>query len=865
MSNEMQVKGNVLAMEVRRCLHRARPGRSFIAMTVAAAGLQCAVPAAIAQTSPGLEEIVVTATRRDQTVLEIPFNISAVSGEALARANINDSIEALRTMAGVTVQDRGFRNAGVASAIVLRGINVDGGSNGDVPLAAAPTVATYVNDTAVYGAFILKDIERIEVLRGPQGTLYGSGSLAGTVRYIMKRPDTEQFSGEASVNFGMTDGSDGYNFNPDIVLNIPAGDSLAFRLYAGMIDNDGIVDYRNVYQTDANGDPIIGDTVATPVNDPVNCTTPTSDPVLCNGPKYRKVDDVDSVDIKYARASALFEPSDRFNALLSFQWQDDEVGGRRQVTRGENLATGGKYRDYEFGAVQLEPSERTVKLAALEMEFGLGFATLTSSTSYYEHDGSGISDNSGVYARNGWFRFYGSSPRPIAQAERFYDDSAFTQEFRLVSKGGQFVDWTAGAYYVDQDYDLGQNSYLVGYLPFLNHPEVGQCGAPCTTNQDFLFRRDQAYEEMALFGEATINFTDDLHLTLGGRYFDNSLDVDAFLDVPIYSSPTNPPGTASKTIEDDDFLFKANFAWDVTDSMMLYTTYSQGYRHAGANAVPTSGLYGENANYLTFNSDSVDNYEVGFKGRTDWFSYSAALYYSDWKDPQLNTATPNWGFFAVVNGESARTQGLELELSGQINDEFSYSLGYTYTDAELTDDLIVPAGNYDGGPTFTDKIARDGDRLPGTPEHMLSVSLGYDRDLGNGVGFNAVLNGYYQSAAVNTLGDANCLSNAFRAWGACRDSADPESAFYQPDSVYSRYSADIDAFMLWNLSTTLSWNQWRGSLYVKNLFNEDGTTGTSTYLASGSSPESTQRYFGNNSRDFIALPRTIGVVLSYAF
>ncbi len=163
MSNEIQSKGNVLAFEVRRCLHRARPGRSFIAMTVAAAGLQCAVPAAIAQTRPALEEIVVTATRRDQTVQEIPFNISAVSGETLERANINDSIEALRTMAGVTVQDRGFRNSGVTNGIVIRGINVDSGTNGDVPLAAPPTVSTYVDDTALFGNFVLKDISRIEV------------------------------------------------------------------------------------------------------------------------------------------------------------------------------------------------------------------------------------------------------------------------------------------------------------------------------------------------------------------------------------------------------------------------------------------------------------------------------------------------------------------------------------------------------------------------------------------------------------------------------------------------------------------------------------------------------------------------------
>ena len=632
-----------------------------------------------------------------------------------------------------------------------------------------------------------------------------------------------------------------------------------------MIDNDGVVDYPNVYKTDSNGDPIIGGTVAQPVTKPVACTTPTSDPLLCNGPVYHKVKDVDDVKIKYARASALFEPGENFSALLSYQWQDDEVGGRRQVTRGENLVTGEKYGDYEFGGVQLEPSERTVQLAALEMEFGLGFATLTSSTSHYEHDGKGISDNSGVYARNGWFRFYGSSPRPIAQAERFYDDSAFTQEFRLVSNGKQFLDWTVGAFYVSQDYDLGQNSYLVGYLPYLNHPAIGTCGSPCTTNQDFLFRRKQSYDEFALFGEVTLNFTEALHLTLGGRYFDNSLDVDAFLDIPIYSSPSNPPGTASETIDDNDFLFKANFAWDVSESSMLYATYSQGYRHAGANAVPTSGTYGENPDYLTFSSDSVDNYEIGFKGTAGPLNYSASLYYSDWKDPQLNTATPNWGFFAVVNGDTARTQGIELELSGRFTDEWSYSVGYTYTDAELTSDLFVPAGNSYDGPTFTDKIARDGDRLPGAPKHMLSLSLGYDTVLSGDVGLSAVLNGYYQSDSVNALGDTNCLSNVYRPWGLCRDSANPESAFYQPDSVYNRQAADIDGFQLWNFSTTLSWAQWSASLYVKNLFNEDGTTGKFTYLTAGPSPESTQRYFGDNSRDYIALSRTIGVVLAYKF
>ena len=817
---------SVLAVAVKDCLARNHAHRSVLAMSVAAAGMQMTTlgSIAMAQAKPELEEIVVSATRREQTVQEIPFNISAVSGAALEQANISDAVEALRTMAGVSVADRGYRNAGVASSIVIRGINVDSSANGDVPLAAPPTVATYVDNTALYGSFILKDIERVEVLRGPQGTLYGSGSLAGNVRYIMRKPDMKEFSGKASLNFGVTEGSGGYNLNPDIMLNIPASDTFAFRLNAGLINNDGIIDYPNVYQTDANGDPVVNGDVTTAL------------------PVYHEVKDVDDVDIKYARVSALWEPSDKFSAQLSYQWQKDEVGGRRQVTSGNNIATGGTYDDYEFGAVQLEPSEREVELLALELEFDVGFATLTSSTSQYDHTGNGISDNSGVYAQNGWFSYYGSSPRPIAQAERFYDDSAFAQELRLVSNGEHFIDWTAGVYYTDQDYDLGQNSYLVGYIPYLNAIDLYGM-APFTTNQDFLFRRSQKYEETALFGEATINFTDDLHLTLGGRYFDNTVDVDAVLDVPIYSSPSNPPGVAAEKIDDDGFLFKANMAWDLSDDSMLYGTFSQGYRHAGANAVPTSGRYAENPAFLTFDSDQIDNYELGFKGFYGKHAYSVSAYYTDWADPQLNTTTPNWGFFAVINGESASTRGIEFELSGPLLENLSYNVGYTYANAELTADVYRPAGNFGGNGILRERqIAEDGDRLPGTAEHVFNVSLTHNLELSGGMGLTTVLSGYYQSDMLNALGS--------------EDPADP---------LYNRFAADIDSFSLWNLSTTLGKDAWSASLYIKNLFNEDGTTGVVPVAVAGPNPSPEERYYGNNSRDYIALPRTIGLVISYDF
>ena len=139
-----------------------------------------------------IERIEVTATRRTQSIQEVPYNISAVSGEDLENGKIIDSTELMRNVAGITVVDRGYRNSGAVNGIIIRGVNVDAGSNGDVALSAVPTVATYINDTPLYANFILKDISMVEVLRGPQGTLYGSGSLAGTVRYKMNEPQLER-------------------------------------------------------------------------------------------------------------------------------------------------------------------------------------------------------------------------------------------------------------------------------------------------------------------------------------------------------------------------------------------------------------------------------------------------------------------------------------------------------------------------------------------------------------------------------------------------------------------------------------------------------------------------------------------------
>ena len=190
-----------------------------------------------------LEEVIVTATARAESTQDIPYNISAISGADIEAQNIVDSYELMRNIAGISVVDRGFRNQGTMNSIVIRGVNVDNGVNGDVGLSAVSTVATYVDNTPIFANFLLKDVERVEVLRGPQGTLYGSGALGGAVRYIMNKPDPSGFDAEARGSIGQTDGSDGNNLSGDVMLNFPIGANAAFRISGGIIDNDGIIDY----------------------------------------------------------------------------------------------------------------------------------------------------------------------------------------------------------------------------------------------------------------------------------------------------------------------------------------------------------------------------------------------------------------------------------------------------------------------------------------------------------------------------------------------------------------------------------------------------------------------------------------------
>ncbi len=745
-----------------------------------------------------LETVTVTAQGREQDILDVPYNISAVSGDTIEQGNILDAAELMRGVAGVGVVDRGARNSSVVSGIRIRGLNVDSSALGDYAVSASATVATYVDNTPLFANFLLSDIDRVEVLRGPQGTLYGSGAIGGAVRYLLRQPDLAGKEGRMSLGLSNADGSGSIGKSGSFTFNLPLSNTVALRFNGTHNDFPGVTDYRNVYVLDANGLP----------------AAPSG--VLSNAAQYENRKDADTVKQSYGRASLLWKPSDTFDLTLSYTAQADRFGSRRGTSLG-NDGWGKPYGDNEIGSVQLEPSNRHVNLASLEANIDLGFATLTSSTSSYDHQGDIISENTGFYAKNGWLAdYYYNYPRPMATAVRSYSDEAITQEFRLVSKAGGALDYVLGAYYQDQKRKGAQDSLLVGFKRWWDAANLGP-DAWIVSDRDFYYRTNERFKETALYGELTWHATDTLQFTGGFRHFRVDSEAGQTMTVsPWIGSATN---VAFDEESDSKTLFKGNVSWRFSPRNQLYATVSEGFRRGGTNGTPVIGAYKESAAWTTYRADTARNYEVGVKGALGNMTYNADLFYVDWTDPQINSATTNWGFFAVTNAKKASTQGVELELAGSFDNGFGYSLGYAYTEATLDAEGPLTPGV-------------KGRTLPGVPKHRFNAAGSYNIELGKGW---LILRGdaYYQSESENSL------------------------------SQSAKFQQTLDGFAIFNASATYSVGNWDTTLWLKNIANEEGVTGVYKEQYMGSSPA--QNYFGNGSKALTTQPRTLGVTVSYRF
>lgn len=799
-----------------------------IAAAVALASASVAVPGLASQ--PVIEEIVVTATRRESSMQEIPYNISAVTGESIRNAGTGSLADLMKLVPGVVFADFGMSGNSQSSSIVLRGLNVQQQSDGStVANLAVPTVSTYMDETPVYLNLKMIDIQRVEVLRGPQGTLYGSGSLAGTLRFIHNRPDTTAFGGSIAGGVESFADSDGLNYTVDGVLNVPVSDRVALRLAATLEDDAGVFDAVGVNLRDATGAPMLADPT-----DFIGSPAATRDPV----------DDADQSEVYGIRTSLVWNINDAVEAFLVYHNQ-------HQQSEGFN-ARDGFQSSSAYNAAFVREFEQDLDIFSAELNAELGFATLTSSSSYSDAetdqtrnlgrlmpilDALDLSGFGGPTQCN----FYGCFPRHLFLSEDPASRQQFTQEIRLVSNpdGGSF-DWLIGGYYNDEEYDQLVTQTVFGYADWANAPGsdefvaqglglpgsiglsfadfwlAGLVANPADEADQFFQDRSQAFEELAVYGELTVNVTDAWQTTLGARYFDQRFKSRLFqrfsnCDVFCATDPTDVRGTSDITQTEDatDTIFKFNTSYDFGGKTTLYFTWAQGFRHGGANPLPV-GAFGITADAVPYEADETENFELGIKGRLmdGKVAYTMAAYHIGWDNPQLDVFVSAAGFASVLNAESAESQGIEVEVQANLSPNFDLTLGYTHTDAELTDDFSV------GGAS-----GADGDALPGVAEHQATLAVNYSHVLSDTWSLEWHLNAQYKGEAENAL---------------ARDSA----------------ARSLDAFALVNGSVSLLSNDWSVTLFVNNLFDED---------------DAIYAYNAFQDWESVARPRSFGLRASYEF
>jgi iron complex outermembrane receptor protein len=784
-----------------------RPGRRATLAAAISAALISGAPQIRAQK---LEEVLVTATRRATATQDVPYNISAYMGDALAEREITTLGEFVRQVPGISFNDVGIREAGNNSTLVMRGLTAEPQSGaGEIPNLARPTVSTYVGETPVYYNLRLTDINRVEVLRGPQGTLYGAGSLGGTLRIMPNKPDPEAMDLSIRTAVSGTADAGDPNYDFDGMLNLPLGDTAALRLSGGHTYLAGFVDAVSLGLRDAEG--------AFLLENP--------DDFLGSGPdRSGREDDSNEGSATHLRASLLWSPSDDLEALLTYHFQESETDNYQAESFGE---------DRTLSLHGTNPFESDLNLATLELTANLGFATLTSATSYYERTTETRVDASGIYEDFFSF-FYFYYPRISTQSDYSATDDTFVQELRLSSNTGGRIDWIAGVFYLDQELQFDTVQNMPGFEAWFDASGLSSyfgIPVPITTPPDLVFQQNRTttFEELAFFGEVTLNISDAWQVTGGARVFQQEIGNDDDYILPMcylineigfgagfYCGEPPLGGAATRTSDDvDDSVFKVNTSYALNEDTNLYATWSQGFRNGGVNALPTVGFIDETLggtfpNINQFSADKVDNYEVGLKGfladRT--LRYSAALYYIDWQDPQARITGFNSGVEGVSNATAdAQSQGLELELDGVIGDNWSYSLGYAYTDAQFAEA---------GALYFVD--VDDGTRLPGHSEHMAAGSLAYTTE--------------FQGNDLNFAVDATYRSE------------------YENGLPGSPQEFNIDGFTIWNAYVSYELPNWTFRIFGKNLADEDAAVSAS--LVS----QQTNRLVLNR-------PRTLGLSVTY--
>ena len=770
---------------------------------VAAAVALAIANSASAQTVLG--EITVTARKRAESLQDVPFAISARTGEALEAAGANDIEDVSRNVAGLTVQNLGPGQ----SQVGMRGISA---GKIDRDLAGIKEqVGVYLDESVISLSLFTPDLElfdlnRVEVLRGPQGTLFGSGSLAGTVRYITNQPDPSDSYGSVEAGVSTIDGGDSGG-NVRGMFNLSMSDRAALRLAAYYNEIPGYID---AIRPDGSVD-----------------------------------DDVNGGTRQGARAALRFELNDNVTITPRVVYQETDMDGFNRMdvwnmlanpfmTTEPAIAIGERQ---QFTQLQ-EKFTDDFLLADLNVEFDLGGAVLTSVTSFTDRDILVVRDATQLTGSVTWFNIGGTEDQ-VRLSSALHDATkveVFTQELRLASDTDSRFQWVLGGFYSDIKRDYGQTLPTPGYDAMLidvlcpSPPtDCGVTGPAFGGPVDSPFFSDIPYDfkQMAFFAEGTVDVTDQFALTVGGRYYD--FDEDRFLYFGgIFADsdggpdePTNGPGSTS----DDGFLPRVLLSYEVNENLQLNAQASKGFRLGGIND-PLNLLLCSDEDEITyadrpgFDSETLWNYEVGakigFAGGRGVFNIAA--FRADIDDLQIPVLAGTCSSRIAINVPKAHSTGVELELSAQPTDHFDFGISASYVSSELDSSIILPVS---GVPTVISGM-EDGNRLPSVPEFQLAANATYTWPMS--ATLDGFITGTYQHVGdrFTQMGDQ---ADGFGTFGIVISPPDPGVGYGDPvvgGSPMTTFTFEplLPSYDIGNIRFGVRGDDWEAAVYVNNVGDE---------------------------------------------
>jgi len=826
----------------QRRLLRQLPLASAIS-AILAGGAPMVLHAADADTNGGtLEEVVVTAQKVSQNLQNVPISIEAISNQKLEQLNIVSLDSYVEYLAGVTtIKSIGQGGNGIGTShVYMRGINSgqDGNHSG-----SQPTVGTYFDEqpvTTIDGTVDMHmyDIARVEVLEGPQGTLYGASSEAGTIRIISNKPDPSKF--EAGYDLGgqsITHGGQGWK--AEGFVNVPLAPWAAVRLVAWDEHDPGYID--NIAGTNLNAGILNG-------NRSFQTWSTNTGQTLSNAGSVS--DNYNTVEYKGGRAALKLDLSDNWTVTPTFMGQQTAANGFFAYDPGV-----GHLDVTHFGP---ENDQDSFTQTALTVEGKVHDFDIVYTGAWFVRNQHSIADyadysywydkyyGSGAY----WNNNAGTSAEPQEFVIEKHHYTKWSNELRMSTPQQYAVKGTVGIFAQRQVHEIWEDYVMpgLGGDPYSFNPQglARQYTIPTLDNNTiWLTDEERVDRDSAAFGQVTWDMTSGWSVTGGVRFYkyDNSLQgyygyASAYQTLIGAGSGMNtcgPPGgtpnpayqpfhyapctNLNASVSDTGHTERATLSYKFDSDRMVYATYSTGFRPGGVNRVYDAAI---KEIYPPYQSDQLKNYEFGWK--TQWFNgkvrWNGAVFLEDWNNFQFSFLGPN-SVTVVQNAASARSKGIETNFEWAAGAGWLFSGSATLLDANLTSNFcggFIPGTTelqtncptqingikgsplrFIDGTTTVGPLAPSGSRLPGTPRLKANLISRYDFPMGDWTGYGQVAY-VYQDSSVPLL----------------------FPAFYNNGQNGQQHLGELPPYSLVNLATGVDRNNMKIQVRLENAFNSQG-------------------------------------------